>query len=206
MGLECCRGPYLRFVESLCSCSHVAAPSVSERLQSENCPQLPRDAGSFYHQSSAPLTDEPRPSESHRRLQAQRRGAVPHLRECGAADGAPVLCLREAREARRGAVAKEACPGAAPSPVSLEPRRRAPVALAALAVEGFCDAAPAQRLHHHVAERPRRGLARRLPNGDGGGRAGRGIDSWRRSVAAAASHATSYATRAARSRRAYSLT
>ena len=116
MGLECCRGPHLRFVESLCSCSHVAAPSVSERLQSDNSPQLARDAGSFYHQSSAPLTDEPRPSESRRRLQAQRRGALPHLHECGAADGAPVLCLAEAREARRGAVAKEAFPGAAPSP------------------------------------------------------------------------------------------
>jgi len=146
---------------------------VSERLQSNTCAALPRDAGSFYSQSSPPLTNELRPSESHRRLQAQRRLSIPHRHECGATGGAPVRCLREAREARRCAVAKEASPGAGPSPVSLEPRRRAPVALASLAVEGFCDAAPAQRLHHHAAERPRRGLARRLPNGDRGGCAGR---------------------------------
>ena len=94
------------------------------------------------------------------RIAVCRRNAAAPFRtfvNAGAADGAPVLCLREAREARRGAVAKEACPGAAPSSKTLEPRRRAPVALAALAVEGFCDAAPAQRLHHHAAERPRRG-------------------------------------------------
>ena len=159
MGLECCRGPYLGCMESFRSCSHVAAPLVSERLQSNTCAALARDAGSFYDQSSAPLIDELRPSASRRHLQAQRRLRVKHLRERRAAGGAPVLCLREAREARRGAVAKEAFPGAAPSPVSLEPRRRAPVALASLAVEGFCDTAPAQRLHHHVTERPRRGLA-----------------------------------------------
>ena len=29
MGLECCRGPYLRFVESFCSCSHGAGRAMS---------------------------------------------------------------------------------------------------------------------------------------------------------------------------------